>query len=58
MDPYTSSLNTVRGEALHAVFSFVHWIRSQSREAISGSQDFDDVPEVRAALEAFLDPQL
>ena len=58
MDPYTSSLNTVRGEALHAVFSFVHWIRSHSREAISGGKDFDDVPEVRAALEAFLDPQL
>jgi hypothetical protein len=58
MDPYTSSLNTVRGEALHAAFSFVHWIRSHSSEAISGSENLDDVPEVRAALEAFLDPQL
>jgi hypothetical protein len=58
MDPFTLSLNTVRGEALHAVCSFVHWIRSNSPEAATGGENLDDVPEARAALETHLDPRL
>jgi len=58
MDPFTLSLNTVRGEAMHAVFSFIHWIRSHSPEAAPSGGNLDDVPEARAALEARLDAQL
>jgi hypothetical protein len=58
MDPFALSLNTVRGEAMHAVFSFIHWIRSHSPEAAPGGENLGDVPEARAALEAGLDPQL
>jgi hypothetical protein len=58
MDPFTLSLNTVRGEAMHAVFSFIHWIRSHSPEAAQSDGNLDDVPEARAAFEARLDAQL
>jgi hypothetical protein len=56
MDPFTLSQNTVRGVAAHAVFSFVHWIRSESPQTALAGQDLDDAPEARAALEAYLDP--
>jgi hypothetical protein len=57
IDPFTLSLNTVRGEAVHAVFSFIRWVRSRPPNAAQGGQNLDDVPEARAALEARLDPQ-
>jgi len=58
MDPFAMSLNTVRGMAVHAVFSFVFWIRSHAPRSDQGARNLDDVPEARAALEALLDPQL
>ena len=58
MDPLALSLNTVRGVAVHAVFSFVGWIRSFSPAESQGGQDLDDVREARGALEALLDPRL
>ncbi len=54
------SVNTVRGEAMHAVMRYALWIR---REIESGpnvrerlSRGFDEMPEVREVLEAHLDP--
>jgi hypothetical protein len=58
LDPFALSLNTVRGEALHAVFSFVHWIRFNSPAVATGGESLDDVPEARATLDAHLDPRL
>ena len=58
MDPLALSLNSVRGVAVHAVFSFIRWIRSNSPEEVQDCQNLDDVPEARDALEALLDPQL
>lgn len=56
MDHLALSLNTVSGVAVHAVFSFVSWIRSHSPEGARAGQSLDDVPEARDALEALLDP--
>jgi hypothetical protein len=58
MDPLTLSLNTVRGVAVHAVFSFIHWIRSHSPTEFHGGRNLDDVPEARGVLETLLDRQL
>jgi hypothetical protein len=44
--------------AVHAVFSFIHWIRSHSPTEFHGGRNLDDVPEAREALEALLDWQL
>lgn len=58
MDPFSLSLNTVRGEAVHAVFSFIRWVRSHLPEAQHGAQTLDDLPEARTTLESLLDPQV
>jgi hypothetical protein len=58
MDHLALSLNTVWGVAVHAVFSYVRWIRSHSSDEVQGGQDLDDVPEARDALESLLDPRI
>jgi hypothetical protein len=58
MHPFAVSLNTVRGLAVHAVFSYIRWIRSFSPKESQGAQDLNDVREVRETLEAILDPRL
>jgi hypothetical protein len=58
MDHLALSLNTAWGVAVHAVFSFVRWIRSHSSDDVQCGQDLDDVPEARDALEALLDPRI
>ncbi len=58
MDPFSLSLNTVRGEAVHAVFNYIRWVRSSLPEDQRGAQTLDDLPEVRATLEWLLDPQV
>jgi hypothetical protein len=58
MDHLALSLNTVWGVAVHAVFSYVRWIRSHSLEDARGGQNLDDVPEARDALESLLDPRI
>jgi len=57
MDFVTMSINTVRGEAMHAAFEYAIWVRQQLEKAEPGtSADFEKMPEVRAALERHLDP--
>lgn len=53
------SINTTRGRAMHAVFSYALWVRrSIELEAVDGAKPavgFDQIPEVREVLEAHLD---
>jgi len=58
-DPITLSINTVRGEAMHAVVQYALWVHRQrgrgheaEGEAVRG---FGEMPEVREVLEAHLD---
>ena len=59
MDPMTSSINSVRGGAMHAVVSYALWVRRHLDDdgANDGGQPagFDDMPEVRDLLEDHLD---
>jgi hypothetical protein len=58
-DPANPSINTVRGEALHAIVRYALWIRrhferlSDSRERIE--EGFNEMPEVSEVLESHLD---
>ncbi len=62
MDPATLSLNTVRGETFHAVVRHSLWVRREIERLPDGasriSRGFDELPEVRALLDAHLDPVL
>ncbi len=58
MDPMTMSANTVRGEAMHAVFEYAIWVRQHLEQAEPGTAaSLESIPEVKAALEAHLDPE-
>jgi hypothetical protein len=52
MDAPTMSLNTTRGEALHAVVRYALWIQRDRHDTDSFS--FDDIPEVITVLDAHL----
>jgi hypothetical protein len=62
MDPATMSINTTRGEAMHAVVRYALWVR----RGIEGAADvterldrgLDEMPEVRDVLDQHLDPDL
>ena len=55
-DLYTSSINTVRGCAMHAVISYALWVRRHLDDAGgNGSAGFDAILEVRRVLERHLD---
>ncbi|NPV10052.1 MAG: hypothetical protein HPY83_19065 [Anaerolineae bacterium] len=59
MDPATMSINTVRGEAMHAVVRYALWVR-RHLEGLPDSHErlgkgFDEMPEVRAVLDRHLD---
>jgi len=63
MEPMTWSINTTRGEALHAVVRYSLWVyreanleASAQREA--GRFEFNVIPEVRECLERHLDPDV
>jgi hypothetical protein len=60
MDPATLSINTTRGEAMHAVVQYALWIyrnlKRASEESEKGPPSFDDMPEVRQVLDDHLDP--
>ncbi len=60
MDPATLSVNTVRGEAMHAVVRYALWVRRHIEKAADGktriSRGFDEMPEVREVLDKHLDP--
>jgi hypothetical protein len=51
MDPLTLSINTVRGEAMHAVIQYATWRKLAQEELDLGS-----LPDVARNLEAHLDP--
>jgi hypothetical protein len=56
MDPLTLSLNTNRGEAMHAAIEYALWVH-RDIEARGGdvSSGFELIPEVRTLLERHLD---
>ena len=58
-DPQSLSINTIRGEAMHAVVQYALWVRrgfekSPEREVLVAG-DFDEMPEVRQTLDRHLD---
>jgi len=59
MDPATLSINTTRGEAMHAVARYALWcyrhLKEQRNEKEKVEPGFDDMPEVRAVLKKHLD---
>ena len=57
MDPFTLSLNTIRGEAMRNVVEYAQWVQRGRTAKGSEGFSFDDAPEVRAVLEAHLDPE-
>jgi len=60
MDPATLSINTTRGEAMHAVVRYALWVRRhlerEPRSEERPQKGFEEMPEVREVLEAHLDP--
>lgn len=60
MEPATLSINTTRGEAMHAVVRYALWVRRHVERLPSGqelvSSGFNAMPEVREVLEAHLEP--
>jgi hypothetical protein len=59
MDPVTISINTTRGEAMHAVFQYALWVR-RHMETLSDKEErlargFDEMSEVRTVLGEHLD---
>lgn len=56
-DSYTQSLNTVRGEAVHAIFQYMRWVRRLTT-GTEPDLKLADLPEARAALERRLDPKI
>jgi len=60
MDPATSSLNRIRGQAMHGVVHYARWVQRQQdsidkRDAEEEPRGFERMPEVRAVLDAHLD---
>ncbi len=59
MDPSTLSINTVRGEAMHAAMRYGLWVRKALEKVPEGAErlkrGFDDIPELKAVLEGHLD---
>jgi hypothetical protein len=60
MDPATLSINTTRGEAMHAVVQYALWVRRHLEQLQDGPArvacGLAAMPEVREVLEAHLDP--
>jgi len=59
MDPTTLSINTTRGEAMHAVINYGLWVRRHLEKEPDPKErlahGFDEMPEVREVLENHLD---
>jgi hypothetical protein len=62
MDPTTVSINTTRGEAMHAVVQYALWVRRYLEKEPDGKErlslGFNEMPEIREVLEAHLDSSL
>ncbi|MGD0177792.1 MAG: hypothetical protein ABSA50_03985 [Candidatus Bathyarchaeia archaeon] len=60
MNPSELSINSVRGEAIHAVVRYALWVRLHLEKETDSEQrvahGFDEMPEARAVLDAHLDP--
>lgn len=60
MNPATLSINTVRGQAMHAVVRYGLWIVGHLNKQPDGAarlaRGFNEMPEMRNLLEAHLDP--
>jgi hypothetical protein len=61
-DPSHAAINSTRGQGMEAVIAYALWVRSsvcgtgESPSRTSSGFDFGQIPEVRAVLEARLDP--
>ncbi len=55
MDPFTISINTVRGDAMHAVIQYALWVHRNLKAGYGDDvQWFEVMPEVRKVLESHL----
>jgi hypothetical protein len=57
MDPVTLSVNTVRGEAMHAIIDYAFWVRLHLEMSGEKKLGLSAMPEVREALEEHLSPE-
>ena len=57
MEPFTQSINTTRGKALHAIMQYALWVR-KSQQKPDIKFDMSSIPEVQERLEKHLDPKL
>lgn len=59
MDPTSLSINTTRGEAMHALVRYALWVRHYLENESDGKErpdrGFEEMPEVREILNAHLD---
>lgn len=55
MEPATLAINTVRGEAMHALIEYGLWV---GRNTLDKKISFVDIPEVREVLDHHLNPKL
>ena len=61
LDVATTSINTVRGEAMHAVVQYALWVYRSVMDARPGDSpafDLNRIPEVRKRLDRHLDPAI
>lgn len=58
MDPSTLSINSTRGEAMHAVVRYGLWVHRHLKASGKDEADLglDEMPELREVLDAHLDP--
>ncbi len=57
-EPATQSINTVRGEAMHAIIRYALWIRrsfEEKKDIAKLDRGFNEMPEVKQVLERHLD---
>jgi hypothetical protein len=54
MGPATLAINTVRGEAMHAMFEYGLWV---ARNTTDRKISLEDIPEMKEELVAHLDPE-
>ena len=60
MEPFTQSINTTRGKALHAIMQYALWVRQGLNKGQKESEikfDISLIPEVQQRLEKHLDPK-
>jgi hypothetical protein len=61
MDPAMLSINTVRGQAMHAVVRYALWVQGHLERTVDGearlARGFEEMPEVRSVLDEHLEPE-